>query len=162
MWSPGCSPELLLSEQFFQIFLAEITNVTRHSKKTSFSAITEKLAFRNWLFAILAHCACTKLGCVNALLDMPTCAHDSPWNEKVFFFREILRAHNPLKVTKESPRVLQGAAQRGCNITSNNFLRAACLQNETAPEKLLNRYEKRFEKREKRSEKRSETCLKNV
>ena len=36
-------------------------------------------------------------------------------------------------------------------------LRAACLQNETAPEKLLNRYEKRFEKREKRSEKRSET-----
>ena len=42
------------------------------------------------------------------------------------------------------------------------FIRAACLQNETAPEKLLNRYEKRFEKREKRSEKRSETCLKNV
>ena len=35
------------------------------------------------------------------------------------------------------------------------FLRAACLQNEVAPEKLLNRYEKRFEKREKRSEKRS-------
>ena len=37
---------------------------------------------------------------------------------------------------------------------------AACLQNETAPEKLLNRYEKRFEKREKLqkgSEKRSET-----
>ena len=32
-------------------------------------------------------------------------------------------------------------------------LRAACLQNETALEKLLNRYEKRFEKREKRSEK---------
>ena len=26
---------------------------------------------------------------------------------------------------------------------------AACLQNETAPEKLLNRYEKQFEKREK-------------
>ena len=45
---------------------------------------------------------------------------------------------------------------------SNNFLGAACLQNETAPEKLLNRYEKRFEKREKRSEKRSETCLKIV
>ena len=40
------------------------------------------------------------------------------------------------------------------------FVRAACLQSETAPEKLLNRYEKRFEKREKRSEKRSETCLK--
>ena len=38
-------------------------------------------------------------------------------------------------------------------------LRAACLQNETAPEKILNRYEKRFEKREERSEKRSETCL---
>ena len=37
----------------------------------------------------------------------------------------------------------------------NNFqqlqlLRAACLQNEAAPEKLLNRYEKRFEKREKK------------
>ena len=29
-------------------------------------------------------------------------------------------------------------------------VRAACLQNETAPEKCLNRYEKRFEKREKR------------
>ena len=28
-------------------------------------------------------------------------------------------------------------------------IKAACLQNETAPEKLLNRYEKRFEKREK-------------
>ena len=40
------------------------------------------------------------------------------------------------------------------------FIRAACLQNETAPEKFLNRYEKRFEKREKRSEKRSETRLK--
>ena len=37
------------------------------------------------------------------------------------------------------------------------YLRAACLQNETPPEKLLNRHEKRFEKREKRSEKRSET-----
>ena len=35
--------------------------------------------------------------------------------------------------------------------------RAACLQNETTPEKLLNRYEKRFEKHEKGSEKRSET-----
>ena len=43
-----------------------------------------------------------------------------------------------------------------------DFLRAARLQNETAPEKLLNRYEKRFEKCEKRSEKRSETRLKNV
>ena len=38
-------------------------------------------------------------------------------------------------------------------------VRAACLQNETDPEKLLNRYEKRFEKREKGSEKQSETCL---
>ena len=33
------------------------------------------------------------------------------------------------------------------------LFRAACLQNEIAPEKLLQRYEKRFEKREKRSEK---------
>ena len=40
-------------------------------------------------------------------------------------------------------------------------LRAARVQNEIAPEKLLNRYEKRFEKREKGSEKRSETRLKN-
>ena len=39
-------------------------------------------------------------------------------------------------------------------------IKAARLQNETAPEKFLNRYEKRFEKREKRSEKRSETRLK--
>ena len=39
-------------------------------------------------------------------------------------------------------------------------LKASRLQNETAPEKLLNRYEKRFEKREKGSEKRSETRLK--
>ena len=41
-------------------------------------------------------------------------------------------------------------------------IRVACLQNEIAPEKLLNRYEKRFEKREKGSEKRSETRPKNV
>ena len=40
-------------------------------------------------------------------------------------------------------------------------VRAARVQNETAPEKFLNRYEKRFEKREKGSEKRSETRLKN-
>ena len=40
------------------------------------------------------------------------------------------------------------------------MIRAACLQNETAPEKFLNQYEKGFEKREKRSEKRSETRLK--
>ena len=38
--------------------------------------------------------------------------------------------------------------------------RAARVQNEFAPEKFLNRYEKRFEKREKGSEKRSETRLK--
>ena len=30
------------------------------------------------------------------------------------------------------------------------IVRAACLQNETAPEKLLNQYEKQFEKREKK------------
>ena len=40
-------------------------------------------------------------------------------------------------------------------------LRAARVQNETEPRKILNRYEKRFEKREKGSEKRSETRLKN-
>ena len=44
---------------------------------------------------------------------------------------------------------------------SSVFVRVARVQNEIAPEKLLNRYEKRFEKREKGSEKRSETPLKN-
>ena len=44
----------------------------------------------------------------------------------------------------------------------DRFFRVACLQNETAPEKLLNRYEKRFEKREKGSEKRSETRPKQI
>ena len=44
---------------------------------------------------------------------------------------------------------------------SLQVVRAARLQNETAPEKILNRYEKRFEKREKGSEKRCETRLKN-
>ena len=43
------------------------------------------------------------------------------------------------------------------------ILRAACLQNETAPEKLLNRYEKRFEKRKKKIRKTirnaTENCL---
>ena len=45
--------------------------------------------------------------------------------------------------------------------TPQTLLRAARVQNEFAPEKLLNRYEKRFEKREKGSEKRSETRLEN-
>ena len=45
---------------------------------------------------------------------------------------------------------------------NSRFFRAARVQNETGPEKLLNRYERRFEKREKGSEKRSETRLKNV
>ena len=40
-----------------------------------------------------------------------------------------------------------------------DFVRAARVQNEFAPEKFLNRYKKRFEKREKGSEKRSETRL---
>ena len=35
---------------------------------------------------------------------------------------------------------------------ATEIIKAACLQNEAAPEKLLNRYEKRFEKRKKRSE----------
>ena len=46
--------------------------------------------------------------------------------------------------------------------SSSILLRAARVQNETAPEKLLNRYEKRFEKCEKGSEKRSETRLKKI
>ena len=50
----------------------------------------------------------------------------------------------------------------GVKVCPVSRLRAACLQNETAPEKLVNRYEKRFEKRVERSEKRSETRPKNV
>ena len=42
------------------------------------------------------------------------------------------------------------------------YVRAARVQNETAPEKILIWHEKRFEKREKGSEKRSETRPKNV
>ena len=53
-----------------------------------------------------------------------------------------------------------GKVSRNFVSASRMFIRAACLQNETAPEKLLNRYEKRFEKCEKGSEKRSETRLK--
>ena len=49
---------------------------------------------------------------------------------------------------------------RFCLPQWKGYIRAACLQNETAPEKFLDRYEKRFEKREKGSEKRSETRLK--
>ena len=41
-------------------------------------------------------------------------------------------------------------------------VRMACLQNETAPEKKCNPYEKGFEKREERPEERSETCPKSV
>ena len=48
------------------------------------------------------------------------------------------------------------------SISQADRLRAARLQNETAPEKILNRFEERFEKREKGSEKRSETRLKKI
>ena len=41
------------------------------------------------------------------------------------------------------------------------IIKAARLQNETAPEKVLTWHEKRFEKREKGPEKRSETRPKN-
>ena len=71
------------------------------------------------------------------------------------------------KITKNSPMSFPKhlLRQKMRNILARLFLtqeiiRAACLQNEIAPEKLFNRYEKRFEKREKRSEKRSETRLK--
>ena len=60
-------------------------------------------------------------------------------------------------------RVESKARQRGGAFTVRvKIIGAARVQNETAPEKFLNRYEKRFEKREKGSEKRSETRLKNV
>ena len=42
-------------------------------------------------------------------------------------------------------------------VAEGRIIRAACLQNEIAPEKCLNRYEKRVEIRDKGSEKRSET-----
>ena len=41
-------------------------------------------------------------------------------------------------------------------------LRAARLQNETVPEKLLNRYKKRFEKREKKIQKPIRNATKNI
>ena len=46
--------------------------------------------------------------------------------------------------------------------TEAEKLRAACLQIETAPEKLLKRYEKRFEKREKRIRKTIRNVFENV
>ena len=68
------------------------------------------------------------------------------------------------KVLTEPPKSLEKKAQthrkaREIAKKKQGF-RAACLQNETAPEKFKNRYEKRFEQREKGSEKRSETRLK--
>ena len=68
----------------------------------------------------------------------------------------------------ENPRIRLGCGVPFHRLLESCFLliltekiKAARLQNEIAPEKLLNRYEKRFEKRKKGSEKRSETCLKN-
>ena len=52
-----------------------------------------------------------------------------------------------------SSRGLRSPKRSRKRVKSDHFLtivRAACLQNETAPEKLLNRYEKRFEKTRKR------------
>ena len=70
----------------------------------------------------------------------------------------------PLVVSGLHPKTVRIAvlAMSRCRPDVDSFqsLRAACLQNETAPEKLLNRYEKQFAKNEKRSEKRSETRLK--
>ena len=57
---------------------------------------------------------------------------------------------------------LAGMELRCAKTLGTRIVRAAWLQNETAPEKTFNRYEKQFEKREKRSEKRSETRPKNV
>ena len=62
---------------------------------------------------------------------------------------------------RRGPRVC-GPYRKKLEEPSRVILRAACQQNETAPEKLLNRYEKRFEKRQKGSEKRSETRPKIV
>ena len=73
-------------------------------------------------------------------------------------------ARSSMKIVKISSSLMGSLARGGIfgklAEISQESVRAACLQNETDPEKLLNRYEKRFEKREKRSEKRSETCLK--
>ena len=63
------------------------------------------------------------------------------------------------------PKCFSEFIRRGVIYYAGKFLpqiiRAARVQNEFAPEKFLNRYEKRFEKREKGSEKRSETRLKH-
>ena len=81
----------------------------------------------------------------NTFLGLKVCPRDKPGTKggiKVY----VLKVHAPFSLASER-RIAKMA----------NQVRAACLQNETAPEKLLNRYEKRFEKRETRSEKRSET-----
>ena len=54
-----------------------------------------------------------------------------------------------VKQLRESARKKRGTSVKN----PPKLIRAARVQNETAPEKLLNRYEKRFEKREKGSEK---------
>ena len=52
-------------------------------------------------------------------------------------------------------RILQKAVKKSLRklFVQIAFIKAARLQNEIAPEKLLNRYEKRFEKREKKDPK---------
>ena len=86
------------------------------------------------------------------------------------FSSTVLRIRPPCTGVKH-PRIQQctyGVVSRGVLAETSRkfakirFIRAARVQNEFAPEKILNRYEKRFEKREKGSEKRSETRLKNV
>ena len=66
-----------------------------------------------------------------------------------------------LKPEKFSKRFPFGGGSVRFFLLCSKRIRAARVQNETAPEKLLNRNEKWFEKREKGSEKRSETRLKN-
>ena len=63
---------------------------------------------------------------------------------------------SPVDLFPFSPGLLRNLVRK-----SPQNVRPARVQNETAPENFLNRYEKRFETREKGSEKRSETRLKN-
>ena len=79
------------------------------------------------------------------LLDQDTFSEDAPQTAPVKTQAEVRMLGEPRPLREEPV-----------------LARAARVQNESAPEKLLNRYEKRFEKREKGSEKRSETRLKNV
>ena len=110
---------------------------------------------RDILSVLLPICIAARLPCVSQLIvpAIPQSEVLAKFFEEIgekrgeilakFFanFRPSISRENGLKKFHENPRHFYP------------FVRAACLQNETAPEKILNRYEKRFEKREKRDPK---------